>query len=191
MILRRFMKDIVLPVAVAIALAFLIQAAVAKPYEIPTPSMVPTIQAGDRVIANRVIYKFRDIERGDVIVFQPTRAARVTCDPAAGDDDTPFVKRVIGLPGETITVVSGEPTVLVDGRPFTVASAEINPGQGVGGGEPRKSFPVPQGKLFVLGDNRGNSCDSHQWTDPFVPLDNVIGQAEVTYWPLGHIKFLR
>jgi signal peptidase I len=189
-ILRRFMKDIVLPVAVAIALAFLIQAAVAKPYEIPTPSMVPTIQAGDRVIANRVIYKFRDIERGDIIVFQPTRAARTTCDASAVNDDTPFVKRVIGLPGDTVEVLAGQREVTVNGQAFDVPNARPNPGQGAGQTEPSNTFRVPQDKLFVLGDNRDNSCDSHQWSDPYVPMGNVIGQAEVTYWPLRHIKFL-
>ncbi len=192
MILRRFMKDVVLPVAVAIALAFLIQAAVAKPYEIPTPSMVPTIQAGDRVIANRVIYKFRDIERGDIIVFGPTLAARTTCSgPEGAKDETPFVKRVIGLPGERVEVEAGKSEVVIDGTPFDVPAAAANPPQGPSGSQQRNTFDVPQGKLFVLGDNRPDSCDSHQWSDPFVPIDAVIGQAEVTYWPLRHLTFLR
>ena len=190
MILRRFMKDVVLPVAVAIALAFLIQAAVAKPYEIPTPSMEPTILAGDRVIANRVIYEFRDIERGDIIVFHPTVAAKVTCGSQA-DDGTPFVKRVIGLPGDRLEVELGKREVMVNGVPFDVPAAGTNPIQGPSGSQPKASFRVPEGKLFVLGDNRVNSCDSHQWTDPYVPIDAVIGQAEVTYWPIKHVTFLR
>lgn len=191
MILRRFMKDVVLPVAVAIALAILIQGVIAKPYQIPTPSMVPTIQAGDRVIANRVIYKFRDIKRGDIIVFEPTIAARRTCSPEDVASKIPFVKRVIGLGGDHIVVQAGTREVLVNGRPFDVQNAEPNPNQGDTGTLSAKSFDVPKGKLFVLGDNRPNSCDSHQWSDPYVPEGNVIGQAEVTYWPLGHIKFLR
>lgn len=192
MILRRFMKDVVLPVAVAIALAFLIQAAVAKPYEIPTPSMVPTIQAGDRVIANRVIYKFRDIERGDIVVFHPTIAARTTCSgPEGATDETPFVKRVIGLPGDSVTVEQGKREVTINGTPFDVPAAAPNPLQGDSGSQPSKTFNVPEGKIFVLGDNRQDSCDSHQWSDPFVPIDAVIGQAEVTYWPIRHLTFLR
>lgn len=192
MILRRFMKDVVLPVAVAIALAILIQGVIAKPYQIPTESMVPTIQAGDRVIANRVIYKFRDIARGDIVVFDPTQDARETCgDP---DSDVPFVKRVIGLPGDRVEVVAGRSDVIVNGTPFVVEAAEPNPGQGSTGSLPSKEFQVPEGHIFVLGDNRGNSCDSHQWTGgpnaPYVPVDNVIGQAEVTYWPLRHVAFL-
>ena len=192
MILRRFMKDVVLPVAVAIALAFLIQAAVAKPYEIPTPSMVPTIKAGDRVIANRLIYKFRDIEHGDIIVFHPTTAAKVTCGgQEAASDQTPFVKRVIGLPGDTVKITAGDEPVEINGKPFEVPAAGANPLQGQGMNERSATFTVPKDKLLVLGDNRVDSCDSHQWSDPFVPLDNVIGQAEVTYWPLRHVKFLR
>lgn len=191
MILRRFMKDVVLPVAVAIALAFLIQAAVAKPYEIPTPSMVPTIKEGDRVIANRLIYKFRDIERGDIVVFNPTRAARVTCDSSNPDDTTPFVKRVIGLPGDTVVVEAGKREVMINGTPFDVPAAAPNPPQGESNALPTNTFTVPSDKIFVLGDNRPNSCDSHQWSDPFVPIEDVIGQAEVTYWPIRHVTFLR
>ncbi len=192
MILRRFMKDVVLPVAVAIALAFLIQAAVAKPYEIPTPSMVPTIQAGDRVIANRVIYKFRDISRGDIIVFHPTVAARTTCSgPEGARDETPFVKRVIGLPGDHLVIEAGKREVMVNGTAFDVPAAAPNPLQGAGNDLRSKAFDVPQDKLFVMGDNRQDSCDSHQWSDPFVPIGAVIGQAEVTYWPVRHLTFLR
>jgi signal peptidase I len=183
------MKDVVLPVAVAIALAFLIQGAVAKPYQIPSGSMLPTIQLGDRVIANRLIYKFRDIQRGDIIVFHPTAAAKTTCGLSL-EDGTPFVKRVIGLPGDTVQLTEGKREVSINGAPFDVPAAGLNPGQG-DGSLPTKTFQVPLGKIFVLGDNRPDSCDSHQWSDPFVPIGEVIGQAEVTYWPLRHLTFLK
>jgi len=101
--LRRFVKDVLLPVAVAVALAFVIQASVAKPYEIPTPSMAPTIEPGDRIIANRLVYHFRDIERGDIIVFDPPPSATRECGEGGGGD-IPFVKRVIGLPGDQVQV---------------------------------------------------------------------------------------
>ena len=188
MIIRRFMKDVVWPVAVAIALAILIQGIIAKPYQIPTPSMDPTIAPGDRVIANRLIYKFRDPKRGDIIVFQPTDSARQKCD--APDPEVPFVKRVIGLPGDHVEVIAGKPDVLINGKPYVAPRADINPLQGESESLPSRSFDVPPDSLFVLGDNRQFSCDSHQWPEPFVPLDRVIGQAEVTYWPLSHVKFL-
>jgi signal peptidase I len=177
---RWFIKDLLIPIAVAVALALVIQGSIAKPYEIPTESMVPTIKANDRIIANRLIYRFRDISRGDVIVFEPTDSAKATC----GDvqSDVPFVKRVIGLPGDHVEVRNGQ--TIVNGKVFTVSEARVPT-------YPPVTFPVvPPGKILVLGDNRNESCDSHQWPDPFVPEDNVIGQAEVTYWPLSHLKFL-
>lgn len=240
--MRRFVKDIVLPLAVAVALAFVIQAAVAKPYEIPTASMTPTIEADDRIIANRLIYRFRDIDRRDIVVFDPPPAATNTCGPSAGGD-IPFVKRVIGIPGDTVevrreTVVEGEGPVAarvlvvppgedepivqtialrpgdarsvtyVDGEPFEVAEAitpvdlTSPPGEYGLPGPPQGSGAyefgparVPEDRILVLGDNRPGSCDSHQWQRdgepaPFVPRESVIGQAEITYWPVSNITFL-
>lgn len=185
--MRRLVKDFLLPMAVAVALAFVIQAAVAKPYEIPTESMVPTIKANDRIIANRLIYRIRDIARGDIIVFHPPAAATRTCGDAGGGN-IPFVKRVIGLPGDRVAVLPNG-TTTVNGTPFVVKNA-LRPNYTI-------TFPVvPKGQLLVMGDNRPGSCDSHQWRAadgspaPFVPRDAVIGQAEITYWPPSHIGFL-
>lgn len=238
--MRKFVKDLVLPVAVAITLAFVIQASLAKPYEIPTNSMYPAIQganstgdrAPDRVIANRVIYKLRDISRGDIVVFDPTKGARAACSEPG---DVPFVKRVIGLPGDTVTIrevtisssnpnpalrpggalavrrvatpnsfgpdgvkeeplAEGDTTYVTyvkstgekEARPYVVDSA-ITPDYEV-------AFPpVPQGQLLMLGDNRPGSCDAHVWIErgaEFTPEDNVIGQAEVIYWPVQRVRFL-
>ena len=177
--LRRLVKDVLLPVAVAIALAFVIQATIAKPYQIPTESMVPTIQPNDRIIANRLIYRIRSIHRGDVIVFEPTRVARERCGDEGGSD-IPFVKRVVGLPGDRVEVRNN--VTYVNDAPFVVEQARL-PGY-------LKRWPVvPRGELLVLGDNRPDSCDSHLWPDPFVPEDRVIGEAEIIYWPLNHIRF--
>jgi len=176
---RRAFTDVILPLAVALALAFVVQAALAKPYEIPTGSMEPTIQPHDRVVANRVIYRFRDIARGDIIVFHPTESAVQECSAPPGE---PFVKRVIGLPGDRVEVRGG--VTYVNGEPYVVEQARPP--------DYEKTWPpVPDGELLVLGDNRPNSCDSHQWTpDPFLPEDAVIGQAEVVYWPPKHLGFL-
>lgn len=178
--MRRLFKDAILPVAVAVALAFVIQAAVAKPYEIPTGSMVPTIQNDDRIIANRVIYRIRDIQRGDIIVFTPTESARISCGETQGN--IPFVKRVIGLGGDRVEVQGGK--TIVNGEEYIVDKA-------VAPDYEKTWSEVPQGQLLVLGDNRRGSCDSSQWApDPFVPEENVIGQAEITYWPYTSLKFL-
>jgi len=238
---RRFVKDFLLPMAVAVALAFVIQAAVAKPYEIPTESMVPTIKANDRIIANRMIYRFRDIARGDIIVFQPPSSATRTCGDAGGGN-IPFVKRVIGLPGdevevrrEVVTAASGpvfanvrvippgaasvtggdsarirlkpgdaRSVTYVNDEPFEVAESitpvELDGDPSGYGAEGQimdtgtyelERRTVPAERLLVLGDNRPGSCDAHQWQpDRYVPMDNVIGQAEVVYWPLSHLAFL-
>jgi signal peptidase I len=177
--MRRVLTDVILPLAVAAALAFVVQAALAKPYEIPTGSMEPTIQPHDRVVANRVIYRFRDIARGDIIVFHPTESAVRECAAPPGE---PFVKRVIGLPGDRVEVHDG--VTLVNGEPYVVDNARTP--------HYAKTWPpVPAGELLVLGDNRDNSCDAHQWApDPFLPQDAVIGQAEVTYWPPTRLGFL-
>lgn len=239
--MRRFVKDFLLPMAVAVALAFVIQAAVAKPYEIPTESMVPTIKANDRIIANRLIYRFRDIQRRDIIVFHPPPSATRTCGDAGGGN-IPFVKRVIGLPGDSVEVkrevvtaadgpvyarvrvaASGGSTATggsvarirlrpgdsrsvtyVNGKVFAVDEAitpvelKGDPAEYDAGGQMMDSgtyvlgpLTVPKDRLLVLGDNRPGSCDAHQWQpDPYVPMDSVIGQAEIIYWPLSHLSFL-
>lgn len=186
------MRDVLLPVGVALALAFTIQAALAKPYKIPTASMDPTIHPGERIIANRMIYRVRDIERGDIVVFDPPPAARRTC-PAGLTGDTPLVKRVIGLPGDQIAVRGG--LTYVNGEVYEVPGARtpqyLFPSEGEGA-----SVTVPPGRIFVLGDNRPDSCDSSQWRDaagrpaPWVPIRNVIGQAEILYWPPLRAGFL-
>ena len=238
--MRKVIKDLILPVAVAVTLAFVIQASIAKPYEIPTNSMYPAIQganstgdrAPDRVIANRVIYKLRDISRGDVVVFDPTAGARAACSEPG---DVPFVKRVIGLPGDVVTVKqvtisqsNPDPALRPGGELAVRRVAEPNSfgpdgvrvetlGEGdvtyvtyvKKAGEAKAqplvidsaitpeyeaSFPaVPPDQLLVLGDNRPGSCDAHVWLErdaEFTPQSNVIGQAEMIYWPIQRVRFL-
>ncbi len=238
--MRKIVKDLVLPVAVAVTLAFVIQASIAKPYEIPTNSMYPAIQganstgdrAPDRVIANRVIYKLRDISRGDVVVFDPTAGARAACSEPG---DVPFVKRVVGLPGDVVTVEqvtisqTNPDPALRPGGALAVRRVAVPNSYGPDGvreeplgegdvtyvtyvktaGESAKrplivdaaitpdyqaNFPtVPPGQILVLGDNRPGSCDAHVWLErgaEFTPDSNVIGQAEMIYWPISRVRFL-
>lgn len=210
--LRSIIRDFILPLAVAFAIAFVIQEAMAKPYEIPTGSMVPTIQEHDRILANRLIYRFRDPKRGDIVVFEPTVHARQSCGDTVSD--VPFVKRVIGVAGDTIQVRDHVP--YVNGVPYIVKNAittAVTGGYGANfpllpGGGLGPPVTVPPHSLFMMGDNRPNSCDSRFWPewndggtpDPetaadipaaFVDLGDVIGQAEITYWPVTHLTFLR
>lgn len=183
---KKWLIGVGLVLAGLVALLVLVRVFIVKPYEIPTDSMAPTIQPNDQVLANRVIYDFRSIERGDIIVFSPPRSAIEACAPEPG---VPMVKRVIGLPGDVVTVEGG--VTRVNGTVYRV-SGETKP-------EYSMSFPpVPKGDVLVLGDNRPDACDSHQWVnsppdpavDPFVPQNNVIGEAEIIYWPLSRIGIL-
>ena len=168
--IRKIMRDVVLPLLIAFVVAMFAQATIAKPYQIPTGSMLPTIQLEDRILANRLVYRLHEVERGDVIVFTP---------PPGVNADTPYVKRVIGLPGDRVKVENG--VTYVNDQPYVVPTASA----------PTYRWPeqqVPEGSLFVLGDNRDNSADSHIWG--FARMDDVIGRAEIVYWPPGNAHLL-
>jgi signal peptidase I len=165
---RFLLREILLPLVVAVVLAMTIQATVARPFEISTGSMNPTIMPSDRVLANRFVYRFHDVGRGDIVVFQP---------PAQLGSTIPFVKRVIGLPGDVVEVRSGQ--VYVNGAVFIVDGAAV----------PRYSYgpeTVPADSVFVLGDNRNNSVDSHMWG--FLPKPSILGEVFMTYWPLNRLR---
>jgi signal peptidase I len=169
-------------IALAVVAVLVFQAEVAKPYRIPTPSMEPTLhcarpvdgcrsRSADRVVANRLVYRFQEPRRGDIVVFRaPPRVER-----ACGGADGTFVKRIVGLPGETVSMRAGH--VLIDGRrlPEPYLRAEYR------GTETGSWARSPADGYFVLGDNRGRSCDSRRWG--IVPRANIIGRADVTYWP--------
>ncbi|MBI5869581.1 MAG: signal peptidase I [Actinobacteria bacterium] len=168
--IRKILRDVVFPLLVAFMVAMFAQATVAKPYQIPSGSMLPTIQLQDRILANRLVYRLHSVERGDVIVFMP---------PASIDPETPYVKRVIGLPGDRVEVSHGK--TYVNGEEFAVPTASSPT-------YTRAAETVPDGMLFVLGDNRNESSDSHIWG--YVPMDNVIGRADIVYWPPKNLHLL-
>lgn len=165
---RVLLREVLLPLVIAFAVAMTVQATVAKPFEISTGSMNPTIMPSDRVLANRLVYRFRDVGRGDIVVFQP---------PAELNSSVPFVKRVVGVPGDTVEIRSGQ--VFVNGDAFFVEGAAV----------PRYSYgpvSVPADSVFVLGDNRNNSVDSHVWG--FLREGSILGEVFMTYWPLGRLR---
>ncbi len=175
----------------AIALVLVIKAWVVNPYRIPSPSMEPTLHCArpvsgcqgrfaDRVLANRFIYRFTDPKRGDEVVFETPPAAEQKC-PTGGT----FVKRIVGLPGETLQVRirRGLAYVYVDGR--LLREPYLEPGRR--GGGPARRYHVPDGQYFMMGDNRAQSCDSRVWGS--VPRDNLIGKVFLTYWPPNRISF--
>jgi signal peptidase I len=177
--------DWIVTLAGAIAVVLLLKAYVVNPYRIPSSSMEPTLHCArpgdsceasrsDRVLANRLVYHVRDPRRGDVVVFDTPQKAWDVC--GAGGT---FVKRLIGLPGETVSERNG--IIYIDGRRLN--EPYVQPGrrdQESGGWE------VPPGNYFFMGDNRRNSCDSRRWGA--VPRDQLIGTVFATYWPPSRIS---
>lgn len=183
----RTIVDWVLTIAIAIAAVFLIKAFVVNPYRIPSSSMEPTLHCAregqgcearfnDRVIANRFIYHFRDPKRGDIVVFNPPPQVVQAC--GAGGT---YVKRIVGLPGETIAVEGG--FVYIDGKKLD--ESYIEPERR--GGPEHAPQEIPADEYFMMGDNRQMSCDSRRWG--FVPRDNLIGPVFFVYWPPNRIGF--
>ena len=148
-------------------LAIGIRACVAEARYIPSESMLPTLEINDRLIIEKISYRLRKPERGDVVVFRPTDALKKQNFKEA------FIKRVIGIPGDVIEVKNSK--VYVNGKQLTEKYIYEPPNYRYGPVE------VPPGQYFVLGDNRNNSLDSHYWG--FVPQENLIGRAAVRFWP--------
>ena len=177
----RTLIDWALTITVAVVGVLTFQAEVAKPYRIPSPSMEPTLhcakpvsgcmsRVSDRVIANRLVYRFHEPERGDIIVFESPPQVKAACD-ASG----PFIKRIVGLPGESVSMRAGH--VFINGT--RLSEPYLRPAYR--GSETGSWGLNPSGGYFVLGDNRSMSCDSRSWG--VVPRANIIGRAEVIYWP--------
>jgi signal peptidase I len=176
-------------VVLALALAFLIKTFLVQAFFIPSGSMIPTLEIGDRVLVEKVSYRFTEPERGDVIVFrrpgveEPTGIGPAVRSFFEGlgllqpDEDIDLIKRIVGLPGETVEVRDGivhvagvavdEPYALLDERDFP-------------------PHEVAPGEYFMLGDNRANSDDSRYGLGT-VPTDNIVGRAFVILWPPGNV----
>lgn len=166
--MRVFLRDIlttlIMTVVIFLGLHASVQTSVLAP---PSPSMEPSLEVGEWLIINKLAYKFHDPQRGDVIVFPS---------PDYPQDD--YIKRIIGLPGESVEIKGGvvyihkqDGTVLALDEPYVAQTAR----------NPFKGSPIPQDEYLVLGDNRNNSGDSRQgWT---VQRKNIIGKAWLSTWP--------
>jgi signal peptidase I len=159
----------------ALLAAFVIRTFVFQTFYIPSGSMEPTLQVGDRIIVSKLSYDIHDPHRGDIIVFHaPAREASVCADPSIKD----LVKRIIGMPGETIS--SQGNTILINGKPL--AQPWFAP---VPLGPPIQPTKIPANSYFVMGDNRTNSCDSRDWGT--LPRGNIIGHVVFRIWPISQI----
>ena len=154
-------------IVVSATLAFLLDKFIIVNAKIPSASMEPTIMTGDRLIGNRLAYINSDPERGDVVIFL-----------FPDNEKEYFIKRVIGLPGETVTVKAGKVYINDSDTPLDESAYLVTVPIGDFG-----PYKVPEGAFFMMGDNRNNSMDSRYWNHPYVYKDKILGKAWVRYFP--------
>ena len=164
-------KDWVVSIAIAVVLAFFIRYFIVELYLVDGPSMRPTLQSAERLVVNKFIYRFRAPERGEILVFRYPR-----------DPSRDFIKRVIAIPGDTIEIRDGRVYVnaALLNEPYILSKT-------------RGNYPlatVPEGHIFVMGDNRNNSEDSRFADVGFVPFDLIKGKAMLVFWPVSQFKTL-
>ncbi len=188
--------ELALIVVVALGLALSIQAFLVKPYRIPSESMVPTLEIGQRVLVNRLGNRFNDPHVGEIVVFHPPagaetnecgaplRSGQACTRPTDKRADVNFIKRVVAGPGDVISIRGGH--VTRNGKPEK--DGYTKPCEIGGDCDFPKAFKVPPGHWFMMGDNRGASDDSRFWGP--VPKKWIIGGAFATYWPPGRIGIL-
>ncbi|MBM0740110.1 signal peptidase I [Phormidium sp. CLA17] len=158
---------------IALILALLIRVFVAEPRFIPSDSMVPTLEVGDRLVVEKVSYRLHPPEVGDIIVFDPPPQLQ----SLGFAKDQAFIKRIIATSGQTVHVLNGK--VYVNNQALTEPYIAAPPNYLL---EPVK---VPPGQFFVMGDNRPNSNDSHVWG--FLPSQNIIGRAMLRFYPFDRV----
>lgn len=192
----RIVAEVVVLVLLAAVIAIGVKTFVAQAFYIPSGSMEPQLEVGDRVVVSRLAYELHEPRRGDIVVFDDPQAVHEDDDSfivlrlgrdaleAVGivrPEDTELIKRVIGLPGETLEARDG--SILVDGRPLREPY--------IGAPEALVDFAptlVPPDHVFVMGDNRGNSKDS-RFFGP-VPTESIVGRAIARVWPPGRVAYL-
>jgi signal peptidase I len=204
---RRFGRDLAVIVIAALVLTILLKAFVVQVFSIPSGSMENTLLPGDRILVNKMVYRFRSIERGDIVVFSGSGSWDPTTSGPSNPvvrflDDakslvgiagpgTDYVKRVIGVPGDHVVCCNAQGQVTVNGVALDEKSY-IYPGAAPS--QIRFNITVPPGRLWVMGDNRADSDDSRYRTSDAgggaIPESAVVGRAFVIIWPLSRITDL-
>ncbi|MBN1193092.1 MAG: signal peptidase I [Coriobacteriia bacterium] len=168
----RWLGELVLMVVLAFVLASGIRTFVVQPYVVPTGSMIPTIELQDRVIANKFVYRFREPEAGEIVVLDdPTGTV------------TTLIKRVVATGGQTVDLQDG--SVVVDGVPLDESYTHGLPSEPMSLDMP---YTVPEGSVWLMGDNRTNSADSRVFGA--VPLSEIKGRAVFCFWPIDRLGVL-
>jgi len=182
----KWLRAIVIETSDTVLIALVIILAVVRPFVlsafyIPSQSMEPTLQKNDRILVNQFVYRLNPPQHGDIVVFDAPPAA------LNGGPPQDFIKRVIATPGDTVEVRRGV-GVFINGTMINEPYLRFPPVRDFG------PAVVPPRMLFVMGDNRPNSEDSTAWRDdfgrpaPWVPFDNVLGRALVTFWPIHPMR---
>ncbi|MDX2253879.1 MAG: signal peptidase I [Pseudanabaenaceae cyanobacterium bins.39] len=191
--LQKFIVENLPTVAVAVLLAVGVRIFIAEPRYIPTTSMEPSLLVDDRLIIDKISLRWSKPKRGEIVVFNPP------VNPVVPDASKVYIKRVIGVPGDRISI--GDNKVFVNDVPLNEPYIAAPPAytlptqddalctncfkpSDVKSSNGRLYFTVPEGKYWVMGDNRNNSLDSHAWG--FLPEENLVGKAVFRYWPLDN-----
>ncbi|MEY8391459.1 signal peptidase I [Lachnospiraceae bacterium 45-W7] len=170
---RKILKEVfnnAVMIFIALGVGFFLNKYVVANAQVPTGSMETTVMAGDRILVNRLSYVFGEPQRGDIVTFI-----------YPDDGETLYLKRIMGLPGETIAGING--VIYINDQPlkedFTqeVSYEDFGP------------YTVPEGTYFMMGDNRNNSWDSRYWEHKFVKIEDIVGKAEISYFP--HPRLLK
>ncbi|HWH32233.1 MAG TPA: signal peptidase I, partial [Egibacteraceae bacterium] len=200
---RSFLSELPVLVIVAFVLALVLKTFLVQAFYIPSSSMEPTLQIGDRVLVNKLAHTFREPRRGEIVVFSVDGGTPAMVEPAnpvvrflrglasglgmAPASDRDFIKRVIGLPGDVVEMRDG--VVTVNGVALPEAPASEGGYLSERHMEPFGPFTVPEGHYFMMGDNRPNSSDSRYSLGP-IAEDRIVGRAFVIIWPLSHAGML-
>jgi len=163
-------------VVIALCLALLIRTFVAEPRYIPSDSMLPTLEMGDRLVVEKISYRFHPPETGDIVVFEPPQQLQ----SLGYAKDQAFIKRIIGKPGQNVSITHHQ--VYLNNEPLQEDYIAEPPAYQWG---PKQ---VPEDEFFAMGDNRNDSNDSHVWG--FLPRKHIIGRARFRFWPLNRIGFV-
>lgn len=181
-----WLRETLIVVVVALAAALLLRTFVVQTFYIPSGSMEPTLQIGDRILVDKLAYHLHGVDRGNIVVFR--RPADEDC---GGPPVADLVKRVIGLPGETISLGKGH--VYIDGKllnenwlPASVQGTTF-PGPTGPAYNLTKPYVIPSNEYFVMGDNRSDSCDSRYWGP--ISKSLIVGKVDVRVWPITSFHF--
>lgn len=172
----RGLQENITLIAIALCLAILIRTFVVEPRYIPSDSMLPTLHQGDRLVVEKISYHIHPPKFGDIVVFQPPEELQ----RRGYLKDQAFIKRIIGTPGEIVSIASGK--VYVNGQPLQEDYITEPPNL------PMEGRQVPVDQFFVMGDNRNDSNDSRYWG--FLPKSDIIGRAVFRFWPFDRFGLI-